>query len=69
MEQMVLWLMEVWIDCIYWTGARTNLGLAMEKIRHRGDEGDNLDDIDELSVTDGNIIVGNGTKFVAESWV
>ena len=47
------------------TGARTNLGLAIGSDIQAYDS--NLDDISELSVADGNIIVGNGTKFVAES--
>ena len=46
------------------TGARTNLGLAIGSDIQAYDS--NLDDISELSVTDGNIIVGNGTKCVAE---
>lgn len=47
------------------SGARTALGLAIGTNVQAYDAA--LDDISGLAVTDGNIIVGNGTNWVAES--
>ena len=47
------------------SGARTALGLAIGSQVQAWDQ--QLDDISSLAVTDGNIIVGNGTTWVAES--
>jgi hypothetical protein len=47
------------------SGARTNLGLAIGTNVQAYDAG--LTDIAGLAVTDGNIIVGDGTNWVAES--
>jgi len=45
--------------------ARTNLGVSIGSDVQAWDQ--QLDDISALAVTDGNIIVGNGTTWVAES--
>jgi hypothetical protein len=45
--------------------ARSNLGVAIGSDVQAWDQA--LDDISALAVTDGNIIVGNGTNWVAES--
>jgi hypothetical protein len=47
------------------SGARTNLGVAIGSDVQAWDA--QLDDIAALAVTDGNIIVGDGTNWVAES--
>ena len=47
------------------SGARTNLGLVIGTDIQAFDS--NLDDISDLTVSDGNFIVGNGTKFITES--
>jgi hypothetical protein len=47
------------------SGARTALGVSIGSDVQAWDQ--QLDDISALAVTDGNIIVGNGTNWVAES--